>query len=70
LNEPRYASLPNIMKAKKKTIDVLSPEDLGIDPAPRLQYVRFEEPAKRKAGVRLGSVGELVAKLQSELGVP
>jgi electron transfer flavoprotein beta subunit len=69
LNEPRYASLPNIMKAKKKPIDVLKPEDLGVDPAPRLQYVRYEEPPKRKAGVRVASVDELVTKLRNEAGV-
>jgi electron transfer flavoprotein beta subunit len=69
LNEPRYASLPNIMKAKKKPIDTLTPEDLGVDPAPRLQYLRVEEPPKRQAGARLGSVQELVGKLRSEAGV-
>ncbi len=69
LNEPRYASLPNIMKAKKKPLDVLTPEALGVDPAPRLDYLRVEEPPKRKAGVKVGSVQELVAKLKSEAGV-
>ncbi len=69
LNEPRYASLPNIMKAKKKPLDVLTPETLGVDPAPRLEYLRVEEPPKRKAGVKVGSVQELVAKLKSEAGV-
>lgn len=69
LNEPRYASLPNIMKAKKKPLDVLTPEALGVDPAPRLRYVRVEEPPKRKAGVKLASVQELVARLKSEAGV-
>ena len=69
LNEPRYASLPNIMKAKKKPVDVLKPEDLGVDPAPHLQYVRFEEPPKRQAGAKVGSVGELVGKLKAEAGV-
>jgi electron transfer flavoprotein beta subunit len=69
LNEPRYASLPNIMKAKKKPLDVLTPETLGVDPAPRLDYLRVEEPPKRKAGVKVGSVQELVAKLKSEAGV-
>ena len=63
LNEPRYASLPNIMKAKKKPLDVLSPQDLGVDPAPRLRYTHFEEPPKRQAGVRVGSVDELMQKL-------
>ena len=69
LNEPRYASLPNIMKAKKKQLDVLKPEDLGVDPAPRLQYLKFEEPAKRQAGTKVGSVAELVGKLKGEAGV-
>ncbi|MCX8100387.1 MAG: electron transfer flavoprotein subunit beta/FixA family protein [Geminicoccaceae bacterium] len=68
LNEPRYASLPNIMKAKKKPLDVLTPEALGVDPSPRLRYIRVEEPPKRKAGVKLGSVQELVARLKSEAG--
>ena len=69
LNEPRYASLPNIMKAKKKPIAVLRPEALGVDPAPRLQYLRYEEPPRRQGGVKLGSVGELVGRLKSEAGV-
>lgn len=69
LNEPRYASLPNIMKAKKKPLDVLTPEALGVDPMPRLRYVKVEEPPKRKAGVKLASVQELVARLKGEAGV-
>ncbi|MDX6750340.1 electron transfer flavoprotein subunit beta/FixA family protein [Geminicoccaceae bacterium 1502E] len=69
LNEPRYASLPNIMKAKRKPIEALKPEDLGVDVAPRLDYLRFEEPPKRQAGVKVGSVAELVAKLRDEAGV-
>ncbi|MCB1968770.1 MAG: electron transfer flavoprotein subunit beta/FixA family protein [Geminicoccaceae bacterium] len=69
LNEPRYASLPNIMKAKKKPVDTLSPEDLGVDITPRLAYSNFEEPPKRKAGVRVESVAELVDKLKNEAGV-
>jgi electron transfer flavoprotein beta subunit len=69
LNEPRYASLPNIMKAKKKPLEVLKPEDLGVDPSPRLRYLRFEEPPKREAGAKLGSVAELVSKLKTEAGV-
>lgn len=69
LNEPRYASLPNIMKAKKKPMDVLKPEELGVDAAPRLRYLRFEEPPKRQAGAKVGSVAELVAKLKDEAGV-
>ena len=69
LNEPRYASLPNIMKAKKKPIDTLSPEDLGVEVAPRLEILSVEEPPKRAAGVRVASVAELVAKLRDEAGV-
>ena len=69
LNEPRYASLPNIMKAKKKPIDEKSPADYGVDPAPRLKVVKTEEPGGRKAGVKVGSVAELVAKLKDEAGV-
>jgi electron transfer flavoprotein beta subunit len=69
LNEPRYASLPNIMKAKKKPIDPLTPEDLGVDVTPRLVYTHFEEPPKRQAGVRVESIDELVGKLKNEAGV-
>jgi electron transfer flavoprotein beta subunit len=69
LNEPRYASLPNIMKAKKKPLDTLTPEALGVDPAPRLHYLKFAEPPRRQAGARVGSVAELVAKLKAEAGV-
>jgi len=69
LNEPRYASLPNIMKARKKPIDNLKAADLGVDPAPRLTTIKVEEPPKRKAGVKVGSVGELVAKLRTEAKV-
>ena len=69
LNEPRYASLPNIMKAKKKPVDILKPEDLGVDVPPRLHSLEFEEPAKRQAGARVGSVAELVGKLENEAGV-
>ena len=65
LNEPRYASLPNIMKARKKPIDNVKPADLGVDPAPRLTTLKVAEPPKRKAGVKVGSVAELVAKLQN-----
>ena len=66
LNEPRYVTLPNIMKAKKKTLDVITPEALGVDLTPRLTTVRVEEPPKRKAGVQVKSVEELVAKLRNE----
>ena len=69
LNTPRYASLPNIMKAKKKAIDVLSPDDLGIDVTPRLTTLRVEEPSKRQAGVMVSSVAELVDKLRNEAKV-
>ncbi len=67
LNEPRYASLPNIMKAKKKPLDEKTPADYGVDVAPRLTVVKTTEPATRKAGVKVKSVDELVAKLK-ELG--
>ncbi|MFO1151559.1 MAG: electron transfer flavoprotein subunit beta/FixA family protein [Alsobacter sp.] len=69
LNEPRYASLPNIMKAKKKPIDEKTPADYGVDPAPRLAVLKTTEPPGRKAGVKVGSVEELVAKLRNEAGV-
>ena len=69
LNEPRYASLPNIMKARKKVIENMTPADLGVDPAPRLTVLRVEEPATRKAGVKVGSVKELVEKLRGEAKV-
>jgi electron transfer flavoprotein beta subunit len=69
LNEPRYPSLPNIMKAKKKHLDVKKPADLGVDIAPRLKVLKIAEPASRKAGVKVGSVAELVAKLKTEAGV-
>ncbi len=69
LNEPRYASLPNIMKAKKKPLDVLSPGDLGVDVSPRLTVLKVTEPPSRKAGVKVASVGELVDKLKNEAKV-
>ena len=69
LNEPRYASLPNIMKAKKKPIDELTPEGLGVDVAPRIEVLNTAEPAARKAGAKVGSVAELVQKLKTEAGV-
>jgi len=68
LNEPRYASLPNIMKAKKKPIEEKQPSDYGVDVTPRLQVVTTAEPAGRKSGVKVGSVAELVAKLKDEAG--
>jgi electron transfer flavoprotein beta subunit len=69
LNEPRYASLPNIMKAKKKQIDTVTAADLGVDVAPRLQVLKVEEPEKRKGGVKVADVAELVAKLKNEAKV-
>jgi electron transfer flavoprotein beta subunit len=69
LNEPRYASLPNIMKARKKPIQNLKPTDLGVDIAPRLTMIKVSEPSKRKAGVKVASVAELVAKLKTEAKV-
>jgi electron transfer flavoprotein beta subunit len=64
LNEPRYASLPNIMKAKKKPIDEKAPGDYGVDPAPRIEVLKTGEPPGRKAGAKVGSVAELVGKLK------
>jgi len=64
LNEPRYASLPNIMKAKKKPLDEKSAADYGVDVSPRLEIVKTAEPAERSAGIIVGSVDELVAKLK------
>jgi len=69
LNEPRYASLPNIMKAKKKPIEPLTPEDLGVDVAPRLEVLEVVEPPARKAGVKVESVADLVDKLRNEAKV-
>ncbi len=69
LNEPRYASLPNIMKARKKPIENVKPADLGVDPAPRLTVLKVVEPAKRVAGKKVGSVAELVDKLRNEAKV-
>ena len=69
LNEPRYASLPNIMKAKAKPLAIKTPADFGVDVTPRLNIVKTVEPAGRKAGVKVGSVDELIAKLKDEAGV-
>ena len=69
LNEPRYASLPNIMKARKKPIETVRPADLGVDPAPRLKTVKVTEPPKRQAGTKVASVAELVARLKTEAKV-
>jgi electron transfer flavoprotein beta subunit len=69
LNEPRYASLPNIMKAKKKPLDTLTPEELGVDVAPRLKTLKVEEPPRRQSGVKVDSVAALVEKLRTEAKV-
>ena len=69
LNEPRYASLPNIMKAKKKPIDEKSPDSYGVDIAPRLEILKTTEPAGRKSGVKVKTVAELVDKLHNEAGI-
>jgi electron transfer flavoprotein beta subunit len=69
LNEPRYASLPNIMKAKKKPLDKRSPADFGVDTAARIKVLKTEEPSGRKAGIKVKSVAELVEKLKTEAGV-
>jgi electron transfer flavoprotein beta subunit len=69
LNEPRYASLPNIMKAKKKPIEQMSASDLGVDIAPKIEQIKVEEPPKRKAGIKVSSVAELVQKLKNEAKV-
>jgi electron transfer flavoprotein beta subunit len=69
LNEPRYASLPNIMKARKKPIDTVKPADLGVDPAPRLTTLKVSEPAARKAGIKVPDVATLVDKLRNEAKV-
>jgi electron transfer flavoprotein beta subunit len=69
LNEPRYASLPNIMKAKKKPIDEKSPSDYGVDVAPKLKTLKVTEPPKRQAGIKVKTVAELLDKLKNEAGV-
>ncbi len=69
LNEPRYASLPNIMKAKKKPLDMLPISELGVDPAPRMKVLKVSEPPKRQAGVKVASVQELIDKLKNEAKV-
>ncbi|UCF77203.1 MAG: electron transfer flavoprotein subunit beta/FixA family protein [Betaproteobacteria bacterium] len=69
LNEPRYVTLPNIMKAKKKPLETIKPDALGVDVAPRLTTLKVEEPAKRGAGVKVADVAELVAKLKNEAKV-
>jgi electron transfer flavoprotein beta subunit len=69
LNEPRYATLPNIMKAKKKPLDTVKPADLGVDVAPRLTTLKVSEPPKRSAGIKVADVAELVNKLKNEAKV-
>ena len=69
LNEPRYASLPNIMKAKKKPVDQLNASDLGVDLSPRVEHIKIEDPPKRKAGIKVANVAELVQKLKNEAKV-
>ena len=69
LNEPRYAFLPNIMKAKKKPLEILSALDLGVDTTPRVQQIKVEEPPKRKSGIKVANVAELVQKLKNEAKV-
>ncbi|KXV29847.1 electron transfer flavoprotein subunit beta/FixA family protein, partial [Gluconobacter japonicus] len=69
LNEPRYVALPNIMKAKKKPLEERKASDLDVDIAPRLKVIRTAEPPQRQAGVKVGSVDELVSKLKTEAGV-
>ncbi|MDA7470645.1 electron transfer flavoprotein subunit beta/FixA family protein [Candidatus Pelagibacter ubique] len=69
LNEPRYASLPNIMKSKKKPLEILTAADLGVDTTLRVQQIKVEEPPKRKAGIKVASVAELVSKLKNEAKV-
>ena len=69
LNEPRYASLPNIMKAKKKNLDILTPDDLGVDISPRLTIIKTEEPQEREAGVILNDINQLAEKIKTEAGV-
>jgi electron transfer flavoprotein beta subunit len=69
LNEPRYVTLPNIMKAKKKPMDIVKPGDLGVDVAPRIKTLKVSEPAGRKAGIKVPDVATLVAKLRNEAKV-
>jgi electron transfer flavoprotein beta subunit len=69
LNEPRYVTLPNIMKAKKKQLDIVKPEDLGVDVSPRIKTLKVSEPPKRSAGVMVSDVAALVDKLKNEAKV-
>ena len=69
LNEPRYVTLPNIMKAKKKHVDVFTPQELGVDVTPRLKTLSVTEPPKRRAGVKVANVAQLIDKLKNEAKV-
>ena len=69
LNEPRYVTLPNIMKAKKKQLDIVKPVDLGVDVTPRIKTLKVSEPPKRGAGIKVPEVATLVAKLKTEVKV-
>ncbi len=69
LNEPRYVTLPNIMKAKKKTLEVFKPADLGVDVAPRIKTLKVSEPPKRSAGIKVPDVATLVSKLKNDVKV-
>jgi electron transfer flavoprotein beta subunit len=69
LNEPRYVTLPNIMKAKKKTLEIVKPADLGVDVAPRIKTLKVSEPPKRSAGIKVPDVATLVAKLKNDAKV-
>jgi len=69
MNEPRYVTLPNIMKAKKKPLETIKPADLGVDPAPRIKTLKVAEPPSRKSGIKVPDVATLVAKLKSEAKV-
>ena len=69
LNEPRYVTLPNIMKAKKKSLETVKPADLGVDVTPRIKTLKVSEPPKRSAGIKVPDVATLVAKLKNEAKV-
>ena len=69
LNEPRYVTLPNIMKAKKKQLDIVKPADLGVEVAPRIKTIKVEEPPKRSAGIKVPDVATLVSKLKNDAKV-
>ena len=69
LNEPRYVKLPNIMKAKKKPLEIITPEDMGVDTAPRLELINVAEPPERQAGIKVEDVGQLLDKLKNDVKV-